>query len=133
MRNDWGPHPNCSSTAEKWRFAVLMAGRGPLVLLDENLEMVQEGDWTLGVHGLRETDQVITLPTIHVHGLQDPGIQFHRRLYYNCCEDGSTRLIEWEGNHRLPFKKQDVEIVVENILDVARQTGAIPLKNSRLR
>ena len=65
----------------------------------------------------------LRLPTIHVHGLQDPGFHLHRRLVNDYCEPGSTTLIEWDGNHRIPLKKADVDKVVEAILDVAAKTS----------
>ncbi|KAL4997565.1 serine hydrolase FSH [Aspergillus recurvatus] len=94
-----------------FRFAVLMAGRGPLVLLEEG----------------PETDQrlQLRLPTIHVHGTRDRDLAKHRELLHRDCEKGSTRLIEWDGAHQVPTKGKDVALVVAAILDVARETGAI--------
>lgn len=30
-------------------------------------------------------ENILTLPTIHVHGLQDPGLHLHRQLLEMCC------------------------------------------------
>ncbi|KAI9742329.1 MAG: hypothetical protein M1818_003862 [Claussenomyces sp. TS43310] len=117
-----------------YRFAVLLAGRAPLVALDppepkSSSTLVDAAgtqypavpeDQTFGV-----SKQTLRLPTIHVHGLQDPGLHLHRQLLEQCCEKGSTRLVEWNGNHRLPIKTQDVSLVVEQILAVAKETGVL--------
>ncbi|PGH17590.1 hypothetical protein AJ80_04769 [Polytolypa hystricis UAMH7299] len=122
-----------------FRFAVLMAGRGPFVSLEPGLvvertpRMADAGQIsTKVVASVRDeyTDwewtDVLRLPTIHVHGLKDPGLAFHRQLLDDYCEKGSARLVEWDGEHRLPTKIKDVEPVVRHILEVARETGVLP-------
>lgn len=116
----------------KFRFAVLMAGRGPLVSLEPDralLPGVQDAALSgmLGVsfEGSEKREHVLRLPTIHVHGMQDPGLGFHQQLLEQYCEDSSARLVEWDGNHRLPIKKKDVAAVVGPILDVAKETGVL--------
>lgn len=122
----------CGVEGVHWRFGILMAGRGPLVVMDQirqghckALESAAgssgafefgDGDWV-------EEDAKIALPTVHVHGLADPGLELHRRLLNEYCEPSSTRLIEWDGSHRIPFKSKDVEPVVAAIFDVAKRTG----------
>ncbi|KAM3083969.1 hypothetical protein ACMFMF_001327 [Clarireedia jacksonii] len=96
---------------QDWKFAVLMAGRAPLVSLERDQDR-----WG----GIDEND-VLTLPTIHVHGLKDPGLELHRDLLNIWCEKGSARLVEWDGNHRIPIKAQDVEAVVKPILNLAME------------
>ena len=97
-----------------FRFGVIMAGRGPPVLTEElkNLMEAQAHD-----------DCRLRLPTLHVHGLLDPGLEVHRRMFRQWFEPGSAKLVEWDGNHRLPFKKADVTAVVESLLAVAAQAG----------
>ena len=118
-----------------WRFAVLLAGRAPLVSFEPELVMnkalvdasqISEGfanipdDWSLA-----GGDHILKLPTVHVHGLKDPGLHLHRRLMNQYCDPESTRLVEWDGEHRVPIKKTDVEAVVEKILDLAKETGVL--------
>lgn len=62
-------------------------------------------------------------PTVHVHGMADAGLELHRRLLNEYCEKGTTRLVEWEGAHRIPIKGSDVEPVVRAIWDVAEEAG----------
>ena len=90
-----------------YRFAVLLAGRGPLVSMRSDMK----------------GPDILWLPTIHVHGLRDAGLAMHRDLFYRHCEGGSAKLVEWDGNHRVPIKTGDVEAVVTEILTVARATG----------
>ena len=113
-----------------FRFAVLMAGRGPLVsLASEDTEipglydpsslspvaLSDEQDFKKAGHSLR-------IPTIHVHGMQDPGLELHRKMLRLYCDKSQVRLIEWDGEHRIPIKSKDVAVLVEEILSVAQDT-----------
>lgn len=88
-----------------------MAGRGPLVALEDCPEPDQRSQ--------------LRLPTIHVHGTRDQGLAMHRELLHRSCEKGSTRLIEWDDDHRASTRKKDVALVVAAILDVAREVGVM--------
>lgn len=118
------------SSGMTWKFAVLLAGRAPLVSLTSaslgNKALANAAEISEGFSSLEDTGgtgQVLKLPTIHVHGLEDPGIHLHRRLLQDYCAPGSTTLIEWDGNHRVPIKKTDVEPIVEAILKTSQDTG----------
>ncbi|KAG6009425.1 hypothetical protein E4U21_002340 [Claviceps maximensis] len=116
-----------------FKFGVIMAGSAPIVHLDERLPHLSRhvadttmfghsfDDWPDAPHG----DHVVDVPTLHVHGLQDPGIERHKKLLDLYCVPGPARLVEWNEGHRLPIKTDDVERVVGNILDMARQTGVL--------
>ncbi|GAM82793.1 hypothetical protein ANO11243_007790 [Dothideomycetidae sp. 11243] len=88
-----------------FRFAILVAGRGPL-----------------DVFGTVAEGQKLRIPTVHVHGLLDPGLQSHRELL-ECCEPRTVAVLEWDGEHRLPIRSADVERVVQAMEKVARETG----------
>ncbi|KAJ9148360.1 Esterase [Pleurostoma richardsiae] len=75
------------------------------------------------IHGHVEPDQRLHIPTTHVHGLGDPGLQLHRRLREEWCEPNSTRLLEWDGGHRIPIKAKDVAVLVDHILRMAEASG----------
>ena len=51
-------------------------------------------------------------------------MDMNKRLTDGYCEKGSTRVVEWEGGHRVPLKKRDVAAVVEEMLSVASKTGS---------
>jgi Serine hydrolase (FSH1) len=113
-----------------WQFGVIMAGRAPLVSLSEDTEGLPFMQSAGGIADGVDLDSItaypgmrLRLPTVHVHGLQDPGLHLHRRLVHDYCEPGSTTLVEWDGNHRIPLKKVDVEKVVDAILKVSTACG----------
>ena len=113
-----------------FRFAVLMAGRGPLVSLDPALIMTPSlvDAAHLGFQVFidrNRTDHLLRLPTIHVHGLRDQGLLLHQQLKEQYCERGSTRLIEWKGAHRVPIDSKVVDTIVEEIIIVARALGVV--------
>lgn len=133
-----------------FRVGVLMAGRGPLLPLifdgdDDNDDDGGDGDdgeekkkrskeaqsW-LGAgerfdyEANRAAGRLLRdIPTIHVHGLQDPGLEYHRVLREEWCEPGATTVLEWEGNHRLPFKTADVVPVVDALVRTLRREGVV--------
>jgi len=100
-----------------YRFAVLLAGRAPLISMDIDM-------YSPFAAGLADSG-ILGLPTIHVHGLRDAGIAMHRDLLHKCCEKGSTRLVEWDGDHRVPIKTKDVAPLVAEILAVAAEVGVL--------
>jgi predicted esterase len=113
-----------------FRFGVLLAGRAPVVLLDSRLAPVPGvaaaselstgfGSWP----DRGDTAQRIGLPTIHVHGLRDEGLQHHRRLLELYCEEGTTTLVEWDGEHRVPIKAHDVEAVAKEMIALGSKLG----------
>lgn len=106
-----------------FRFGVLLAGRGPLLQYRPD-----EADWLgedekFDFESNVAVSRVVRLPTVHVHGLQDPGLYYHRILLDQWCDPASTKLIEWDGNHRLPIKTVDVEKVVNAVLEVSHKEG----------
>ncbi|KAH7133931.1 serine hydrolase FSH [Dactylonectria macrodidyma] len=97
-------------------FAVLLAGRAPLLCMEPHLN----------AHLAAESpvQSLLQLPTVHVHGLKDVGITMHRELL-KCCERESTRVVKWDGDHRVPIKTQDVALLVIAVLDAASKGGVI--------
>lgn len=116
------PNPN-------WRFGILLAGRAPLSNLNPVLlqseALVSASDLSEGFQFSTVVDVHAKLrkPTLHVHGMADPGLHLHRRLLHEYCEDGTATLVEWEGAHRIPLKSNDVERVVKAIYDIADAVG----------
>lgn len=110
----------------EYRFAVLLAGRQPLISFSEYSRgkavlpagAISEGFWYDGPN-----EHVLRLPTIHVHGLNDPGLHLHRRLMEQYCDRKSVTLVEWDGTHRVPLKKTDVDKICTEIYKVAREQG----------
>ena len=116
-----------------YRFAVLLAGRGPLVAMEPELMMTPAladaseigSSAVLDERSLREKEHILHLPTIHVHGLRDPGLGLHRLMLEQYCERDSIRLLEWDGDHRVPIRNKDVAAVAGQIFDVAKRTRVL--------
>ncbi|KIL88304.1 hypothetical protein FAVG1_08383 [Fusarium avenaceum] len=103
-----------SAPATNFRFAVLMAGCGPLLWMRSD---VVDSDRLE-----REKYELLHLPTLHVHGLKDERIAMHRKLAES-CKISTTEVIEWGGDHRVPIKTADVARLVDGIVNVAKKAG----------
>lgn len=116
-----------------WKFAVVMAGRAPIVNLDPDVfrSSMLSNTSQIDLSGLPDVDDlmgeehVLKLPTIHVHGLADPGLYFHRELLDDYCSIDSVRVLEWDGAHRVPVKSADVNPLIDQILRLAKEIGAL--------
>lgn len=121
-----------------FRFGVLMAGRGPLVWMLPNMSNCSTSSIPAGL--VRAScpsiltnqpkpaecrQHVLQIPTVHIHGLRDPGLSLHRQLYDAHFQQRSASVLEWEGDHRLPIKSKDVEAVVDQICLLAREVGIL--------
>lgn len=131
-----------------FRFGILLAGRAPLVALDMNIASIYASDEIDDEHSSAEmlvdpngqpvigtkswfrrssfTNQShirLRIPTAHIHGTRDAGLPLHRKLYEECCQRESTRLMEWDGDHRVPIKTKDVTELVQHILAMALEAG----------
>jgi pimeloyl-ACP methyl ester carboxylesterase len=112
-----------------WRFGILLAGRAPLSNLNPRVmkssALVHAGNLSEGFQFCKEVDNEIILrkPTLHVHGMADPGLHLHQKLLRDYCEDGTATLVVWEGAHRVAIKTKDVERIVEAIYNLAESTG----------
>ena len=113
----------------KWKFAMLLAGRGPLLMTAS--EATKGANFR---HMVRSPSQdsfeeqpqsLLKAPTIHVHGLQDPGLELHRRLLVENFDPRCARVVEWDGAHRVPIRSRDVAALVGNLLPVAKRAGVI--------
>ncbi|KAM0815817.1 putative Serine hydrolase FSH domain-containing protein [Seiridium cardinale] len=126
--------PTTGFAGVHWQFGVIMAGRGaPFGLSDRSgnthyahfsqLPGVQEEAWYDGCFPDR-----LRTPTLHVHGLQDPGLELHRALLTHFASPEHARLIEWNGAHRIPLKTADVKLLVDATLEIANSA-----KHGRVR
>lgn len=111
----------------QWKFGVIMAGRAPPYSLSDRTkfskhysrlgELPKEYDYAASNIQVQDKLQI---PTLHVHGLSDPGLELHRHLFREFCDPASTALLEWDGAHRIPFKTWDVKLITDGILNIAR-------------
>jgi hypothetical protein len=84
---------------------------------------VMPGQVSEGFDYPHASPHVLRLPTIHVHGLNDAGIHLHRKMLRQYHDEKSATVIEWDGAHRVPIKKTDVEKITDEIYRVAREQG----------
>lgn len=126
IRGDMHPGPH-------FRFAILLAGRAPLIALDPEMETSTDLPDASQITDLPDHRQkasyaptpTLHIPSLHVHGLRDSGVELHRQLYEHCCEPDSRRCIQWDGDHRVPLKATDVARVVSQIRQLAAETRAL--------
>ncbi|RMZ74756.1 hypothetical protein DV737_g5768, partial [Chaetothyriales sp. CBS 132003] len=113
----------------RFRFAILLAGRGPLVWLGLGSDMptgvvgatTSSTALHIGLPPIPLADR-LHIPTLHVHGLRDPGLSRHQELLYRCCDTATSQLLEWDGAHQVPTKSVDVLALAKEILVLARKT-----------
>ncbi|KAG6052580.1 hypothetical protein E4U17_005644 [Claviceps sp. LM77 group G4] len=128
-----GPSP----AEPSFKFAVLMAGRAPLISMDpeltDSLALADADELTTGAFAQvtgaflqGSKDHILTLPTIHVHGRKDPGLADHQRLLTDFCREGTTRVVEWDGDHRVVIRDAEVACVAREILKRSRETHVMP-------
>ncbi|KAJ3547694.1 hypothetical protein NM208_g1380 [Fusarium decemcellulare] len=108
--------PTSSLFVANFRFAVLLAGCGPLLWMRPDVLDCDELE--------REKHEHLHLPTVHVHGLRDSRIAMHKELLKYCQAD-SARVLEWDGEHRVPIKSTDVAALANKIINVASKTGVM--------
>jgi hypothetical protein len=109
-----------------FKFGVLIAGRGPLVNLSDfgwNEFFVQPGEQVESIQFDGVSNHQLRIPTIHVQGLQDPDIQWQLKFIKQYCDPRSAKLFVWDGDHRVPYKDEDVMPVVNDVYRIARDQG----------
>ncbi|KAI0433148.1 serine hydrolase FSH [Xylaria sp. FL1042] len=116
-----------------WKFAVVLAARAPLVNLEPGIfkSSLLSDPSDIGLSGtpdlmeMASEEHVLRLPSIHVHGLTDPGLHLHQELFEQYTDPQCTRLVQWDGGHRVVLKSTDVQPVVDAIVEVAKETGVL--------
>jgi pimeloyl-ACP methyl ester carboxylesterase len=115
-----------------FRFGILLNGSAPLVWLDAEeaipVGLVDAATLSSATHPSLAPiphEHRLRIPTLHVHGLLDPGIGNHRKLLHGCCDLRYARLFEWEGGHRVPVRSTDCKALSEQILALARSTYSV--------
>jgi pimeloyl-ACP methyl ester carboxylesterase len=123
-----------------YRFGVLIAGSAPFIILDlsildpNNRKILPDASqstyqklrssWTVPLARKQNHETfVIYIPTLHVHGIRDPGLHLHRQLFDEFCDNSTKTLIQWDGDHRVPLNTDDVSRIADRIRDLAKVTG----------
>lgn len=119
----------------KFKFAVLLAGRGPLVWLGRDTSppdgLANAAELSTSVFGSERcsdlSSHILQIPTVHVHGSRDPGLELHRDLHRRNCTLDSTTVLEFDQDHRVPIKTRDVNALVDAICMMAVKTGVLDI------
>ena len=128
QRRSWG-----ATSLPEFRFAVLLAGRGPLMWMAPEMPMPRgcvdaaRPSTSLDEPSLASgaTEHILWTPTVHVHGTRDPGIELHRRMFKRHCRPSTARMMEWDGEHRVPIKTVDVQALVKHVHALAWKAGIV--------
>ncbi|KAK0914896.1 hypothetical protein LTR57_013695 [Friedmanniomyces endolithicus] len=91
----------------EYKFAVLLAGRSPL----------------RGVSLRGREPACVALADDTCAWFERPGTAFASEDVEAVSRSRATTVIEWEGTHRVPIKKTDVEPIADAIYKVAREQG----------
>ncbi|KAH7310214.1 serine hydrolase FSH [Rhexocercosporidium sp. MPI-PUGE-AT-0058] len=85
------------------KFAVLLCGNYPY----------------LPFRGVR-----VTAPSVHSHGMQDPWLDEGRKLLATCYEASLATLLEFQGGHRLPQSRRDVDLLAKAVVNAYKKGSA---------
>ncbi|KAI1171610.1 serine hydrolase FSH [Nemania sp. FL0916] len=128
-----GARFNNDGIYDGWKFAVLLAARAPLVNLEPGVfksSLLSDAS-AIGLSGTPDlmdmagAQHILRLPSIHVHGSADPGLHLHQQLFEEYTDPECTKLVQWDGAHRVVLKREDVQPVVDAMVAVAKETGAL--------
>ena len=90
------------------RFGVLLAGTYPPLCLPTQPN---------------GCDQVIRVPTVHMHGSDDVHLAHGKTLFAKCCDPSSASLMEFKGGHHLPMLPDDTQRLADMILRASEQSS----------
>jgi predicted esterase len=116
-----------------FRFAVSMAGLAPWLHFDTRLPLPERHVDTAGGFASdfqdwpdkNEGEHVLTAPTLHVLGKQDPDVDKHRMFMEKYFKPSTVKVHEWDGGHRVAVGKPDVDAIVKHIIDIAEDVEMI--------
>jgi predicted esterase len=122
--------------ASNYRFGVILAGRAPLISLESepdswldpgrsalpDASQITDVNWRSWSTSQSNNGALLRIPSLHVHGMRDPGLLLHSQLFQEFCEPSSRILVQWDGDHRVPLKSNDVFPLVQHIRELARDS-----------
>ncbi|KAH7324522.1 serine hydrolase FSH [Stachybotrys elegans] len=119
-----------------FKFGLIMAALPPWMHFDTRLPLPEKYVETAGCYASEwkkanefptetEGEHILTLPTLHVLGLQDPDVDEHLMLTTRFCKKESTEVYKWDGGHRVPTEPQHVKKIVNSVLYMADKTDML--------
>jgi hypothetical protein len=98
----------CGKEGEGFKFGIfLMAVTPPLT---SNSLTVEQKNF------------LITVPSVHVVGLDDPWLSEGRKLYDEHFDWKTARKMEFQVEHRLPIVETETKMICDEILRLYRET-----------
>ncbi|MCJ1367137.1 hypothetical protein MMC16_006269 [Acarospora aff. strigata] len=94
------------SENRRLRFAVLLAGSYPPIYLPFQPALC---------------DQLIHIPTVHMHGSDDSHLTHSGTLLTRSCDPSAALLMEFKGGHHLPVLTHDTNRLADMIIQVSQQ------------
>lgn len=61
---------------------------------------------------------LIRIPTLHIQGLQDVGLEGSRRLAAMHFEEVEGRVLEFQGGHHIPNRKSDIDEAAKRFINL---------------
>ena len=68
------------------------------------------------------TGQKLKLPTVHVHGLEDPFLGSSRMLQQEVYHPNSTNVLEFNGGHHIPRRPSDLGRLTTHIKEMNKRS-----------
>ena len=112
---------------QKLRFAVCVNGTYPALILAKESSLASQPTRDAELTEWDESYNLhIHLPSVHIHGDQDPYL-YGSRLLARCFDPQTAKVFEFDNGHHLPTSASDTERVAEEILRIHRD-----LDNSKI-
>ena len=73
--------------------------------------------------------ELVSTPTLHLHGLKDPHLHLGRKQLAGCFDKKFTTLYEIEYHHAMPWVQSEVNELAELIRQIHRDTS-VPTKSA---
>ncbi|KZL83309.1 oxidoreductase [Colletotrichum incanum] len=71
---------------------------------------------------LEYPDCIIQVPSVHVHGLQDPSLDIQQRMVSHFQRE-RREVIQCNVGHWIPSQRRDVEAIIDKILSISQPAG----------
>ncbi len=67
-------------------------------------------------------NQKLKLPTVHVHGLEDPYLHSSRMLQHEVYHEDSAKVFEFDGGHHIPKHPEELKKLIMHIKDMNKRS-----------
>jgi hypothetical protein len=117
--------PRIDKALGSLHFGVFLSGTQPPICFPTGLSSLQTAvESGCGPPCLEPDDgdeaapSIITIPTFHVLGLDDPWLSQNKLLLENVCRAGTATVLEFQGGHHVPVKTAELMRIRDWSLDL---------------